>query len=143
MVFRFRLQTVLDYRRRQSEEAARALATVQREIQECSRQIKVLTAALRELDEERLRSAALPGWSWHCFLRQEYLRQKIHLLQQRRVELEKEAEKCRLALMLAYRRQKILEMLKARYYQNYQQEMKNYEQKLIDEMARAVKYRLK
>ena len=137
-VFIFRAQAALDFRRRQEEEAQRALGEARRAVQDgktaLARAEAELEAALHEARKAVSSPAESAPVSWH---RNWILLKQREIARRRQTLLEREqAEKRAVAAALQARRKvRSLEKLKERALAAFELNQRQQEQKMLNELG--------
>ena len=137
-MYRFRLQRVLDYRRRREEDCGRTLRQVQLLHQQEETRLAALQAEAQAQEEylENARGAALSpaelqSWQrYHQVLAQGIAAQQGVVAQAAQVVAEQRQQ-----LLVARQETKVIEKLRDKAKQRYLLELTNREQQLLDELA--------
>ena len=137
-MYRFRLQRVLDYRRRREEESEHALRQAQLLHQEEEARLAALQteaqAQEEQLEESRgaaLAPAELQSWQrYHQILSQQIAAQQSVVTQAAHVVTEQRQQ-----LLVARQETRVIEKLHDKAKQRYLLELASREQQLLDELA--------
>jgi flagellar FliJ protein len=136
--FAFRAQAALDLRRRQEEDARRALAAAEARLAEARQQLALALARFEEAQREARSEEARPGevtgrvWyrNWMIAHRQRADRCRAVV-----AEREREVAAARAAAALARRKLRSLERLRERAWRAYRAAERREEQKALDALG--------
>ena len=135
--FRFRLERLLELRRKQEEAAAMALSEARRETARRRRRVEELQAKLRETDAIRL-DAQLKG-DWPEVFGADRAGKRIQLdledANARVVESLEAEERARLEVVERMRAREIVDKLKEKAKESYDKEVSAVEQKTTDDIT--------
>lgn len=136
--FTFRAQAALDLRRRQEEDARRALAAAEARLDEARAQLALaltrLDEALRRAHEEETQPGHVAGRVWYRNWMIGH-RQRVDRCRAIVADRETEVASARAAAALARRRLRSLERLKERAWQAYSAAERREEQKALDALG--------
>ncbi|HXP93520.1 MAG TPA: flagellar export protein FliJ [Candidatus Binatia bacterium] len=134
--FRFRLQTVLDHRDRIERDKKRLLALAQRALNEAEKRLAEMRADYERTGEElRVKHAELDAMElYNYYAHMDYVLRGIREVEVQVTALALEVEHAKVALLMARRDKKILETLKERRRETFENEQAATEQKLIDDL---------
>ncbi len=142
--FRFKMQTVLETREREEDLARVALAEVERLLAECEENLNALITRQIEHQKEMARigrtiqrTDEMNELFHYSQLIVEQIDDQNHLL----AEVEKRLEERRLALQKIVQERKMLESLKDKHHQEWQQDVFRAEQEVLDEIGGAAHHR--
>ena len=138
-VFRFRLETVLELRKRKERECALAMAECVREQQTCESHIREIVAQLSHLNDSIRKQRTDQGRSAQQFLQQEHYRHRLRRLmdenEARLTEIRQRVEQHRTELVAASQGVKALERLKERQRERFSLEQARKEAGILEEVA--------
>ncbi len=134
--FKFRLEKVLEMKERELQREQKALADLLRHQQEAHKLLnekRIMVEGHIQKMENVTSGEAGTLTTYYEYL--QTLLQEMYHLQNRIIDLEKQADVQRKKLLDVQKEQKILENLKAQNYQKYLEENKKNEQSFLDEIA--------
>ncbi|NOX36599.1 MAG: flagellar export protein FliJ [Calditrichaeota bacterium] len=134
--FEFRLEKVLEMKERELQREQKALADLlrkQQEAHELLNEKRIMVEGYIQKMEKVASGEAGTLKTYYEYL--QALLQEMYHLQNRIIDLEKQADVQRKKLLDVQKEQKILENLKEQNYQKYLEENKKNEQSFLDEIA--------
>jgi len=138
MAKKFKLQSVLNYRRTLEDQARQQLSSSQQQKNQLESQLHQHQLALQQLDSE-LKERQLEGLSIaeiDLFEAQiDHRRRLMVALQQRLEELERQIQQEREELLVAAREKQVMEKLKEKQEEEFRREQARLERNLLDEIS--------
>ena len=135
--FHFHLETVLTYRGHLEEKEKQLLASMRLFYEHERRRLSDIEAQHARVQAERMTRASTQFHKveieWYCA----YLRRLTALIQSKRTQLaalQTHMDKQKQAVVQAYKNRRILELLKAKEWEEYRRAYNKEEQKIVDEL---------